>query len=200
MPIEKNCNFEKNYANLEPAKKKIKLEKVASKYKSMDVVKKEDLLQKSAEKYKSMDPMKKTDLLKQKVEIYNNPLIHDIDYYISRFHNKINEGPYYVFSVSNRLLYRKSVILLQKDKYINVDETLFTDIKSFDDKEYICKTCHSKVLEGKIPCQAIYNYMYVDKISAELASLDKLEQILIAQRIVFEKIIIMPKGQQRKVN
>ena len=42
--------------------------------------------------------------------------------------------------------------------------------------------------------------MYVDKISAELASLDKLEQILIAQRIVFEKIIIMPKGQQRKVN
>ena len=41
--------------------------------------------------------------------------------------------------------------------------------------------------------------MYVDKISAELASLDKLEQILIAQRIVFEKIIVMPKGQQRKV-
>ena len=42
--------------------------------------------------------------------------------------------------------------------------------------------------------------MYVDKIPAELASLEKLEQILIAQRIVFEKIIIMPKGQQRKVN
>ena len=41
--------------------------------------------------------------------------------------------------------------------------------------------------------------MYVDKIPAELASLEKLEQILIAQRIVFEKIIVMPKGQQRKV-
>ena len=39
--------------------------------------------------------------------------------------------------------------------------------------------------------------MYVDKIPAELASLEKL---LIAQRIVFEKIIIMPKEQQRKVN
>ena len=41
--------------------------------------------------------------------------------------------------------------------------------------------------------------MYVDKIPAELASLEKLEQILIAQRIVFEKIIVMSKGQQRKV-
>ena len=41
--------------------------------------------------------------------------------------------------------------------------------------------------------------MYVDNIPTELASLEKLEQILVAQRIVFEKIIVMPKGQQRKV-
>ena len=41
--------------------------------------------------------------------------------------------------------------------------------------------------------------MYVDQIPVELSSLQKLEQILIAQRIVFEKIIVMPKGQQRKV-
>ena len=157
---------------MEPAKRKIRLEKAASKYKSMDVVKKTDILPKNAEKYKSMDPIKKD------ISTSKNPLIHDIDYYISRFHNKINEG-HYICSVCNRLLYRKSV-LLQK----HVHETLFTDIKSFDDKEYICKTCHSKVLKGKLHCQAIYNNMYVDKIPAELASLIKLEQILIAQRIV----------------
>ena len=40
--------------------------------------------------------------------------------------------------------------------------------------------------------------MYVDDTPVELASLEKLEQILIAQRIVFEKIIVIPKGQQRK--
>jgi len=33
----------------------------------------------------------------------------------------------------------------------------------------------------------------------ELESLKKLEQIIIAQRIVFEKIVVMPKGQQRKI-
>ena len=42
--------------------------------------------------------------------------------------------------------------------------------------------------------------MFVDEIPAELALLEKLEQILITQRIVFEKIIVMPKGQQKKVS
>lgn len=41
--------------------------------------------------------------------------------------------------------------------------------------------------------------MYVDEIPPELACLEKLEQVLIAQRIVFEKIMVMPKGPQRKV-
>ncbi len=42
--------------------------------------------------------------------------------------------------------------------------------------------------------------MYVDEILLELSLLEKLEQILIVQRIVFEKIIVMPKGQQKKVS
>ena len=48
---KKQCKFE-NYANLEPARKKIRLEKATSKYKSIDVVKKTDLLKKYAKKYK----------------------------------------------------------------------------------------------------------------------------------------------------
>ena len=43
------------------------------------------------------------------------------------------------------------------------------------------------------------NNMHVDEIPRELSSLEKLEQILIAQRIVFEKIVVIPKGQQRKM-
>ena len=41
--------------------------------------------------------------------------------------------------------------------------------------------------------------MFVDDIPTELSTLEKLEQILIAQRIVFEKKVFMPKGQQRKI-
>ena len=50
-----------------------------------------------------------------------------------------------------------------------------------------------------MPCQAVCNKIEVDKIPNELAVLEKLEQILIAQRIVLEKIVVMPKGQQRKI-
>ena len=51
----------------------------------------------------------------------------------------------------------------------------------------------------KLPCWAVVNNMYVDEITTELSSLEKLEQIRIAQRIVFEKIVVMHKGQQRKI-
>ena len=75
----------------------------------------------------------------------------------------------------------------------------FTDTKSFDGKEYICKICHPKISKGNLPCQAVHNNLYVDEIPSALSGLEKLEQILIAQRIVFEKIVVMPKGQQRKI-
>ena len=39
--------------------------------------------------------------------------------------------------------------------------------------------------------------MYVDGIPTELSSLEKLEQIRIAQQIVFEKIVVMHKGKQK---
>lgn len=45
----------------------------------------------------------------------------------------------------------------------------------------------------------MYHNLYVDEILLKLSTLEKLEQILIARRIVFKKIVIMPKGQQRKI-
>ena len=72
---------------------------------------------------------------------------------------------------------------------------------SFDGKlYYICNTCQSKAIQGKVPCQtAVNNNLYVDDVPTELESLKKLEQTIIAQRIVSEKIVVMPKGQQRKI-
>ena len=70
--------------------------------------------------------------------------------------------------------------------------------QSFDGKQYICNTCHKKVINGKLPCQAVVNKMYVDETTTELSLLEKIEQILITQRIVFEKIGVTPKRQNRK--
>lgn len=62
---------------------------------------------------------------------------------VPRFQKRVKEGPDYIFYVCKRILYRKTATELQKNKY--VIQHLFTGIKSFDDKEYICKTCNSKL-------------------------------------------------------
>ena len=41
--------------------------------------------------------------------------------------------------------------------------------------------------------------MWMKYPQTELFSLEKREQILIPQRIAFEKIVVRPKGQQRKI-
>ncbi len=112
----------KSYANLEPVKKKRLLEKCASNYGHMDIKKKQSLSERTKQKYKSMDPNKKQDLVKKNREKYSSlskKKLHCLDDYISRFLTKISEGPYYICSVCNRLLYRKSVISQNKVFKVN---------------------------------------------------------------------------------
>ena len=105
------------------------------------------------DKYQNMDPLKKAQII-EKVQAAralgkNSANLNDC---ISRFKKKIKEGPYYVCTVCNRLLYRKTVMLLQRSRYLkSVNEMIFTDTKSYDNKEYICKTCNCKVSSRKIP-------------------------------------------------
>ena len=57
---------------------------------------------------------------------------------VPRFQKMVKEGPDYICYVCKRILYRKTATELQKNEYDI--QHLFTGIKSFDDKEYICKT------------------------------------------------------------
>ena len=193
---------------MEPAKKERLMEINAQKYENMAKSEKAKYIEvnnrRVTEKYKLMDSLEKNLFIESvlKGESKRNAKRKskiNLDDCISRFQSKIKQGPCYVCSVCNLLLYKASVNLLNREMYINVSATVFTNVKSFDANEYICKTCNLYLSKGKIPCQAVCNNMYVDKIPPELACLEKLEQILIAQRIIFEKIIVMPKGQQKKV-
>ena len=115
---------------------------------------------------------------------------------IKRFLSSITEGPYYVCTCCNRMLYRKTV---QKFQYSSYPRDIFTRITSFDNEEYICRTCHLKARKGQIPCQAVCNKLQIDDMPSELEALRKLESVLVAQRLVFQKIVVMPKGQQKKI-
>ena len=134
-----------------------------------------------------MDARKKKRLLSQ----LNEKLVkaRSVELCINQFKTKIREGPYFICTVCNRILYKKSVITCLEEK--NPCQTYFNIQPSFYGKQYICNTCHSKVIKGNLPCQAVVNgNMYVDEIPTELSSLEKLRQIRIAQQIIFEKIVV----------
>ena len=185
------------YKTMDTAKKQELLNKKAEKYKTMDTAKKQELLNKKAETYKTMDTTKKKELVRKHKNNYCSSKNKTIDSCIEQFKKKIKEGPYYTCCVCNRTLNRKSVIKLITSSYPSQD--IFKIQSSFDGREYICKTCHSNAVKGRLPCQAIVNNLYVDDVPTDLENLQKLEQIIIAQRIVFEKVIVMPKGQQRRI-
>ena len=42
---------------------------------------------------------------------------YSLNHYIAILKQKIREGPYYICSVCNRILHRKSVLILVKSKY-----------------------------------------------------------------------------------
>ena len=88
---------------------------------------------------------------------------------------------------------------MRKFQYSTYSRDTSTSITSLDNEEYICGTCHLKTRKGKIPYQAVCNKLEIDDVSSELEALRKLESVLVAQRLVFQKIVVMPKGQQKKI-
>ena len=169
-------NAEK-YKLIEPNKKQQLRDQNAEKYKLMELNKKQELSVQNAEKYRGMDSVTKKDLIKQIVtrrkELKEKKCsIHSVDYYIEQFNRAIREGPYYICVVCNRLLYRKTVLEIKKNKY-KCSSSLFTSVTSLNRNMYICKTCDKTIKKkNKTPCQAVYNNLTVDDVPPELANLN----------------------------
>ena len=72
---------------------------------------------------------------------------------INTFKRKISDGPYFTCIVCNSCLYKRkrSGIDFKGKKYIIFVERLYTDVKSFDGKLYVCKTCYLKLKKGNVP-------------------------------------------------
>ena len=69
------------------------------------------------------------------------------DEYIAKFQAAIQEGPFYICAVCHRLLYKRSVLIVEFMKYERRD--VITNQVSFDKKKYICITCHRKLQKKK---------------------------------------------------
>jgi len=118
---------------------------------------------------------------------------------VCKFKALVKNGPVFVCVACNRTLYRQSVFIFDNNKY-QVDHKIFDSrLSSFDGLEYICKTCHQKLLKKKVPCQAVFNDLKLFDFPVEFQNIRKLEKILISKRILFKKVTIMPKGQSPKM-
>ena len=117
---------------------------------------------------------------------------------IRKFRDRIQEGPYVICLICNRMLYKISVKIYRPEKYPCVIQNIVTGVTSYDNKRYICHTCHNKAIKGNVPCQAVCNKLEPYDVPPPLKCLRKLESVLVSRRIMSEKIMIMPKGQQKR--
>jgi len=130
-------------------------------------------------------------------EYYSKSKKSGSDERVSKFKSAIEEGPHYICVCCNRCLYKRSVSIFDNGKYQKEGfKAVFSLVLSFNNIYYICKTCDKKLLKQLVPCQSVNNKLQLyDFPSDQGLVLNKLERILISQRILFTKIYIMPKGQ-----
>ena len=122
------------------------------------------------------------------------------DTHVKKFQKEIKKGPYFVCVVCNRCLYRKSVLNFVENKYeIVYGMFYFKYVNSYDGFRYICRTCDSKLKKKKTPCQAVCNKLEIFQFPEDMPVLNRLEKVIISKRILFAKIVVMPKGQFRKI-
>ena len=87
---------------------------------------------------------------------------------VENFLQQIKQGPYYIFTRCYRSLCQRSVRLFNYEKYNILTAELHHPVKSFDEKLYICETCHKHFYKNEIPRQAVCNKMALDPISDQL--------------------------------
>ena len=122
---------------------------------------------------------------------------------LHNFRTHILEFAEYVCTCCNRMLYRKSVIEAKENLFRNVAEPLrqmcLSGKLSAKNKEWLCKTCQSHIMNNKLPPQANANNLALPDSPPELNSLSSLEERLLSQRYPFMKLLALPKGRQRGI-
>ena len=116
----------------------------------------------------------------------------------SVFKEFIKSGPCFICIVCNRCLYRNSVVVFSENKHKELIKNMFHFIPSHGNSVYICKTCAQKLNKNQILCQAVCNKLQIHDFLVELRCIRRPERFLIARRLQFKKVTIMPKGQSTK--
>jgi hypothetical protein len=123
--------------------------------------------------------------------------------YIQTFHDLVKSGPEYICTCCDQLWYRTSVKMCKPSSYNmcpeNILKLCLTNVKRFDNIEWICSTCHSNLKDGKLLACSKANGMKFPLKSDLLNLTSLIEERLISPRIPFMQIHELPRGGQFKI-
>ena len=132
--------------------------------------------------------------------------VETIDDAMNNFKTECKKQPVYICTSCHRLLWQKGVHNFSIEKYnkIRADIIQFVlhekyRISSIDGSIYICLTCHKTLKSGRVPAQCKANRMALDEILDELKDLNNLELHIICKRILFMKLVKLPRGKQKGI-
>ena len=123
---------------------------------------------------------------------------------IELFHKNISVGPEYICTCCDQLWYKSSVTQCNASLYESCSREILTlcltGLKSVDNTEWICSTCHSNLKAGKLPTCAKANKMTFPEKPDVLKDLTLLEERLISPRIPFMQVRELPRGGQLSIH
>ena len=125
---------------------------------------------------------------------------------MASFKTECRKQPVYICTSCHRLLWRKGVLIFSMKNYDGADSDVTRlvlaekhRISSADGSIYICHSCHKTLQSGTLPAQSKANYMSLEKIPDKLKDLNHLELHTICKRILFMKLVKLPRGKQKGI-
>ena len=132
--------------------------------------------------------------------------VETIDDAMNNFKSEVKKQPVYICTSCHRLLWRKGVQKFSIEKYNKVRPAIIQlvlddkyRLSSIDGSTYICHSCHRTLKLGRIPAQSKANRMELEEIPDELKNLNNLELHIICKRILFMKLVKLPRGKQKGI-
>ena len=132
--------------------------------------------------------------------------VETIDDAMNNFKSEVKKQPVYICTSCHRLLWRKGVQKFSIDKYNKVRPEIIQlvlddkyRLSSIDGSTYICHCCHRTLKLGRIPAQSKANRMELEEIPDQLKDLNNLELHVICKRILFMKLVKLPRGKQKGI-
>ena len=121
---------------------------------------------------------------------------------MNNFKLECKKQPVYICTSCHRLLWEKGVQKFTIENYSNINTKIRNlvlhekyRISSFNGSIYICHNCHRTLKSGRVPAQSKANCMDLEEVPDELKDLNNMEVHTICKRILFMKLVKLPRGK-----